>query len=514
MEVRNKLKVMIINENTSFYDRSENIFYLPIQRIDELIGVINNYTFPHLKILSTQLITKEVIEAIKDNQHISAIQLGCSDDPYTLTREVFDILNSSESLYFIDTAQVIGNYGSSEMDYLAFFNQIKVGRYKISDLMLDHDFTFYQVLSDEEIGYLKKYLSNNGHIHFKYTNYLNIIDAINQLSGKQLHFHIVLSQDLSQYFTQFQTLLDLGEHIDIMDSLSLNKYMLVDSVLDWMVVDIKKAAMSPYEKYLAVYEIVTHYKLYLENTVNTKREDDLEAILFSSFMACYGFVDLLVALLDKVGIKAVNVDVDLYKEKEVITPELYHNLSKEQIQEKLSNVLYHSRALVHLIDHKYRINGLFWADPTWDNVLDHHYFNHSLMTPYEASLELVQFYETKISIFNVSNWQEFMDKVNFFTGVLSYFLEIIEKIDVHYYQHLVVTYDCDITDLKFLTDVYNYIVTHTKYPISKENQDQALSVLFRFVYSDLDENQMQEFLNNIKEENALRNDQYFKRGMR
>ena len=107
-----------------------------------------------------------------------------------------------------------------------------------------------------------------------------------------------------------------------------------------------------------------------------------------------------------------------------------------------------------------------------------------------------------------------MDKVNFFPGVLSYFLEIIEKIDVHYYQHLVVTYDCDITDLKFLADVYNYIVTHTKYPISKENQDQALSVLFRFVYSDLEENQMQEFLNNIKEENALRNDQYFKRGMR
>ena len=142
--VRNKLNIVVLPSVLELtYDKDNNTLLLPMNyNINDLILIISNYSFPNLKILSTSLITKEVIEAIRDNSHISSITLGSEKDPYVLTREVFDVLNESESLFTIDTDEVVGKYSSREMEYLSFFKDVRVGQYKLSDLLTYNTFHF------------------------------------------------------------------------------------------------------------------------------------------------------------------------------------------------------------------------------------------------------------------------------------------------------------------------------------------------------------------------------------
>lgn len=507
---QNKLCVVNSNDGNYFYDENENILYLSNEYKKELIDVIKHYSFSNFKILSSALVTKEVLEAIRDNTHISSVTLGSNDDPYVLTREDFDLLNASESLFHIDTLDVSGKYSSREMEYLSFFKNVQIGQYQASHLVSFDSFHFYMDLNDEEIGFLSKYIKSNVSIYMEYQNYDNMIRVINALKGKNIIFNISDCRALSNYFEDFRKIMDQGEKIYIIQSMNLDKYIFLVSYLKLMVKDIVDSNLSPYERYLAVYEIVTHFKEYLENNQNIGAARSLEYTLFNNFMVCEGFSELMVALLEQIGIYAFNIDVDLYKEKEVVTLADQAQLNRKQIAIKLGNVAYHSRVLVRLIDPKYGIDGIFIADPTWDNSLEHHYFNHSLMTPYETSLENVRFYETDVSIFNVNSAEEFLDKVKRLPNSLHYFLDIIKKIDYSYFLHLNKDYDLDLDDPEFLLDVYNYIITNTKNRVSDEVRNKALDVLFHFIYSDLDQN----YFEQIKVENKERDKDYFNRGGR
>lgn len=509
--VRNKLNIVVLPSVLELtYDKDNNTLLLPMNyNINDLILIISNYSFPNLKILSTSLITKEVIEAIRDNSHISSITLGSEKDPYVLTREVFDVLNESESLFTIDTDEVVGKYSSREMEYLSFFKDVRVGQYKLSDLLTYNTFHFYNSLSKKELGYLEKYMASNVSIFFEYGDFQNIIEIIQKLRNRGIVFNI-RELPSEKFFKEFQDLLNLNEKIYIVNSMSLDKYIFLNSYLDLMVKDIKESNMSPYEKYLGVYEIVTHFKEYLENTHNTDEARILERVLFNNYIVCKGFAELIVALLDKVGIRAFDIDVEYYKDSEKVNTLDYARLTKEQIKAKEGNIAYHSRVLVRLVDPKYDIDGLFIADPTWDNELVHHYFNYSLLTPYEVSLETEKFYDTDVSILNVSSSEEFWEKIRKLSNSLSYFLEFIEKLDYNYFSYLKKTYDLDTTDLNMLLDIYNYIIMHTKKRVTKDVRNQALEVLFHFIHPDLD----QIYFGQIKDDNEERENFLFHGGGR
>lgn len=509
--IRNKLNIIV--QSSAFeltYNKDNNTVILPINyHLDDLISIITNYSFPNLKILSTSLITKEVIEAIRDNTHISSITLGSTEDPYILNREVFDVLNKSESLFTIDTNEVIGKYNSREMEYLSFFKNTRVGQYAISDLLTYSTFHFYSSLSQKEIKYLENYMPSNVSIFFDYSDFQNIIQIIQVLQNKGIMFNIRELPD-EIFFKEFRDLLNLNEKLYIMNSMSLDKYFFLNSYLDLMVKDVRESNMSPYEKYLGVYEIVTHFKEYLDNNQNPNEARALDKILFNKYIVCKGFAELFVALLDKVGIKAYDIDVEFHKESEKITILDYARLTKEQIKAKEGNTAYHSRVLVRLVDPKYDIDGIFIADPTWDNELEHHYFNYSLLTPYETSLETKKFYETDVSILNVSSSKDFFLKLESLPNSINYFLEFIEKLDYNYFSYLKKTYDLDTTDLDMLLDIYNYIILHTKKRVSFHTKNQALEVLFHFIHSNLD----QSYFEQIKDDNEEREKLLFERGGR
>ena len=511
-DIRNKLNIIALSSAIELtYDKDSNTLLLPVNyNIQDFISIISHYSFPNLRILSTSLITKEVIEAIRDNTHISSITLGSKEEPYVLTREVFDILNESESLFTINTDEVVGKYTSQEMEYISFFHNIHVGQYQASHLVSINSFHFYIDLTEIEIDFLVKYINSGVSIYLEYQNYDNMIKVINALKGKNIIFNICDSRTLSNYFEDFKKIMNQGEKIYIINSMNLDKYIFLISYLKLMVKDIVASNLSPYEKYLGVYEIVTHFKEYLENNYNIGDARNLEYALFNNFMVCEGFSNLLVALLEQIGIFAFNIDVELHKEKEIVTLAEQAQLNRRLIAIKLGNVAYHSRVLVRLVDSKYNIDGLFIADPTWDNSLEHHYFNHSLMTPYETSLEHACFYETDISILNVSSSKEFMEKIRKLPNAVNYFLEFIEKLDFHYFKYLKKAYELDVTNVDMILDIYNYIIMHTKKRVTEEVRNQALEVLFHFIDSDLN----QDYFEQIKAENKERDTDFFNRGGR
>ena len=84
---------------------------------------------------------------------------------------------------------------------------------------------------------------------------------------------------------------------------------------------------------------------------------------------------------------------------------------------------------------------------TWDNDLEHHYFNHALMLPHEMKFEKEKFYETDVSIFDVQSSAMFLEKINKLPNALNYFLEVLKQIDFHYYEYLRKKYDFDVHDL-------------------------------------------------------------------
>ena len=503
-------KLNIVFGESSFYDASQNS--LSVSNTQELVSVIKEYPFSSLNILSATLVTDEVINALRDNPNLVFLKLGCESDPYTLTREVFDVLNSSSSLLSIDTLFVIGNYTSQEMNYLPFFNKMVVNKYKVSDLLTNDTFVFYEPLKNEELSYLRQYIKANSTIQFKHDYYDSILKEIDTLSNKQVIFMIPVSNQFSNYSFQFLELLKKGVKIEIFHTQSLKQYLEVDSLLDLMVQDIKESGLSVYGKFLAVIELVTHFKEYLESENNSKESRRLEYILFNYFIVCDGFSELAVALLNKLGIGAFNVDVEFYKEKEVVSLEEQAKLTRKEIEQKEGNVNYHSRVMVRLVDEENQIDGIFVSDPTWDNSLEHHYFNHSLMTFYEMGLESVQFYETEISIFNVSSTKDFLDKVERIPGSIPYFLKIILHIDFQFYDYLKKNYDLGEYSNDFLLVVYNYIITHTKVSIPKETKKKTLYELFNFIYPSLSDDKRMQFMSELEHENEERDKVYFRRG--
>ena len=205
-QVQNKLRIMIqSNIETPFYNRQDNILFIPniYDWKNDYLSFIKHYSYGNLRISSIDLITREVIEAIKDNPHIYAIELGSEKEPYTLTREVFDLLNESNSLYKITTSLVTGEYSIREMELLTFFNQTMVGEYSIVDLKSFSSFVFRDPLSDREISYLEQYLGRDVTIDFRYDDYSNILKVIQKLEGRNITFNILENEALSLYSKQF-----------------------------------------------------------------------------------------------------------------------------------------------------------------------------------------------------------------------------------------------------------------------------------------------------------------------
>lgn len=195
----------------------------------------------------------------------------------------------------------------------------------------------------------------------------------------------------------------------VVDGIDLEPYKLAelkkeDELLDLMVKDIKSKDYSPFEKYIAAYNIVKKFKSYLENKNDKSEARYIRKLLNNDYMVCVGYAKLLEELLKRIGISTYDysVSTDLSYDKGF------------SVEEKPVKFGAHARVIVKIDDPKYGINGFYVADPTWDNNLEKDYYNHALMSFDKTSKERRMFrLSNEDLIMNVKNMEEFSLKVNF-----------------------------------------------------------------------------------------------------
>ena len=133
-------------------------------------------------------------------------------------------------------------------------------------------------------------------------------------------------------------------------------------------------SLSPLEKYIAAYMITSKFADY--NKEGEKEDTSKSRSIYEIFasdekpkIVCLGYTHVLRELLYRMGLEDT-LEWGLYAPSEggSYTPGFTN----------------HSRMMIHLQDPKYDIDGVYMADPTWDNGLSSKTYRHMLMSKNEA----------------------------------------------------------------------------------------------------------------------------------
>ena len=243
-------------------------------------------------------------------------------------------------------------------------------------------------------------------IYFKFT--FKLLENVDKL-GKKFYFKINVSNRsvLEKYLKEhnFKNI-ELRIYSDLYEY-SYQEYINEEKKLNDLVAPIKNSNLSPFEKYIAVYNLVKNFKPYKENNDNREQARYLRYILDNDYIVCVGYTTLLQTLLDKVGVKSncISVTVDTS----------YDSGFDEKNPEEIS-VTHggHQRLVVDMEDDKYNIHGLYMADATWDNNLEKDYLNHALMTFDNMITNKRMFYfSTYEPILCFHTFKDYSDQVNY-----------------------------------------------------------------------------------------------------
>ena len=262
-----------------------------------------------------------------------------------------------------------------------------IGKYSLHHLDKNETITIGANLSYQEIANLE-YLGKNNAIKFDtgdnitdsvelvyFENIKKIFTAIGKYNRQ---YKITIGVNNREILRRSGLLKNVPKNVTLLIenndeyTYELNEYLTEEDKLENLIKDIRKANLSPLEKYLAVYSIVKSFKPYKDNLNDRAESRKLRNILKdgNTYIVCVGFANLLHDLLNRVGIanKYIHVDVDdSYKD----------GYTKE---EKKINHVGHARNIVKIDDEKYDIHGIYLADSTWDNKKDYNSYLHSLMT--------------------------------------------------------------------------------------------------------------------------------------
>lgn len=133
---------------------------------------------------------------------------------------------------------------------------------------------------------------------------------------------------------------------------------------------IRTTKLSPFEKYLAVYDIVKRFRVY-----NGTNNADLDTYVLkyllddnNTLIVCAGYARLLEELLTRVGVPCKKMSAQVGKPRE-------EAIAGDDIKYEP-----HARDIVMIDDDKYNIHGIYLADPTWDSNFDYNLYLNSLLT--------------------------------------------------------------------------------------------------------------------------------------
>ena len=399
-------------------------------------------------------------------------------------------------------------------------NKKLIGNYTYSDLHRNWTHIYINnPLSTEELENFK-FLGENVTIEIKQNNYLEIIKIQNKLKEFEKNNDIgILIKDKEQFNNQLVNNPISGDNIYV----QTHKYLMLDDYLKYenRLYDLLKGCenLSPFEKYIFIYNIVKKFKKYNSNKNDNSENYDLYKILDNEYINCAGFSILFGDLLNKAGIQnrewAIEVDIS-YDDSDKYKEELLNN--------KTIDLSGHSRRIVHIQDEKYNLDGIYIADPTWDNDLEHDYYNYLALTTKESeTINRMQKLnlDNQDELFFIDSIDEFYQKLNFildknkyysnesFYPVIDDLIYDIEKLDSKFVKNLKEKYKFidewswpkDISDLVY--DLGDYILNHVNKELSGKKIEEALVNVYTNAYG-LSQEEADKKVSLIMEENIER----------
>ncbi len=404
--------------------------------------IVSKYKKEEFTINNKDLIDDIVIKTIASNSNIKKINLTPYDieNPYDLTVDNYKTLKESGKAS-IKTKKVVEELENT-FDPILEYNMRKplINGYSYKDLKehsndsLVSGLNFIELNSNlvrEDLPNVK-FINPNCIIYIT-EDIINLLpDIISELKKNNISNKLIIKVDNKEAFNEFIMDKNLDyPNIDIrcnLEDVSLPDYLRMEKKLYNMVYEARH--LSPFEKYIVAYNIAKSFKKYKENDENKEEARNLYSILENEYIVCVGFSNLFGDLLDKLGLKSVNMSLSVDTSYDLADSNL------EAVEGTLKETIEagHARRIVKITDEKYGIDGVYFADPTWDNDLNNDFYNHLALTGDEVlnSRRFVWLFpRNSDELLYVNSIEEFYFKLNF----------ILDKINSHNYSSNIKTSD-------------------------------------------------------------------------
>ena len=519
---------LVIEKDNIF--KKNNLYINPeyylnnIDKIDNILcSYISKYKKEELNISSVGIINSRIIDSIVSNSNIKTVSLAkYTKPPYILTKE--DYLKFKNASIRVDT-KLVSEELTEVFDDIIVLNSEKslIGYHKYKDLTTKKGIYLDRELTEEEL-YNLKYINPDLMITLDINNYEHINIVNNRLKELDYKNNIKIKLEDKNSFNDFVFNNNL-EYSNIyvetpeLECVKLNDYLKFEKLLYEMIKNTNN--LSPFEKYIHAYNITKQFKEYKENEKDKDESRKLYSLLVNEYMVCVGYSRLFGDLLDKMGIGNVDLSVSVDTS--------YDNVSSKETDFNDSIPVTkdgHARRYIHIIDPKYNIDGYYIADPTWDNDLEHDYYNHLALTDMETTNSKRYLWINEMDIFNVNNINEYIEKMNImkrenndynsFLFAINRLLNKVKRIDIalfntlsnkyHFIKENVFNWPNNITGLIY--DLGELIVNKVNKTIDSDTIFKAIENVYKnsYGYSDLELNNI---LGKVRKENIERQSKMF-----
>ena len=295
-----------------------------------------------------------------------------------------------------------------------------IGRYTKQDIEELKSITISENITDKEIESLKLVqgdclvsIQRNFNDKENEETYLAKIKYIlNILKNHKRNYNIKIFVNNRELLRQSNIINELSKNINMTINSDSYDYDLAtfkeeEFKIEYLISPIRNSNLSPFEKFLAAYNIAKQFKQYKENTDNPQKARLLHYILDNDneYIVCAGFAALLKELLNRLGIssKSITVSVDTSYD---------NGYTKDNTKINLS---YHERLLIRIDDDKYNIHGYYLVDSTWDNDMYYDLYLNALMTfnRKKEARRLEELSNTDL-LLDFNNIEDFKTKINYF----------------------------------------------------------------------------------------------------
>ena len=333
---------------------------------------------------------------------------NCTYDDYVIGTILAHFDTIADKVVLHDIYQRINNDELKE--FLA--NTLNFDNYDINTIGDNGTLYLYADEHKDETMKLLKELKEKG-INRKViliVNRINLedVDKAHEIYGDNLRISPLMNQEHKKDYEEMWDYPDYS--IDEIKSSESAIDLYVKTTMDKLDKDGEIKSLSPFEKFIAAYILTTKFAPYNEEE-DTVGDYHISRSVYEFIdkttnkkIVCVGYVHLLQEFLYRMGVEAT-IQWNVHSKDE---EEKNHTFGDN-----------HARMLIHLVDPKYHIDGVYMSDPTWDekatwSKLEGSYqiqTDHMLMSRNEIQVVDPEFTDDDLHLYSI-NYDQIEELLN------------------------------------------------------------------------------------------------------